>query len=96
MLSFQSSVSGFEFTRETGVFDLVGVPLYHGWLVDPQNPCYEVVKDLSYNQLAEKIISDAASQDQRLVEEGVCVCVCIYVCVRVCVRACMLVLMITA
>ncbi len=64
------SVSGFEFTRETGIFDLLGVPLYHGWLVDPQNAWYEVVRDLSYNQLAEKVINDASSQDSKLLQEG--------------------------
>lgn len=64
------SVSGFEFTSETGIFDLVGVPLYHGWLVEPQNPCCQVVKDLSYNQLAEKVIKDGASQDSKLLQEG--------------------------
>ena len=65
------SVSGFEFTRETGLFDLVGVPLYHGWVVDPQNSQYcHVVKDISYNQLVEKVINNAASEDEELGEEG--------------------------
>lgn len=31
-----TGVSDFEYTPECSVFDLLGVPLYHGWLVDPQ------------------------------------------------------------
>lgn len=67
---FPPSVSGFEFTRESGVFDLMGVALYHGWLVDPQDTCYRVVKELSYNQLVEMVINNTSSQDSKLVEEG--------------------------
>ena len=63
-------MSGFEFTRETGIFDLMDVPLYHGWLVDPQNPSYSVVKDFSYNRLVEKVISGTGSEDPEQVQEG--------------------------
>ena len=52
------------------MFDLMGVALYHGWLVDPQTPCHRVVKELSYNQLVEMIINNTASEDSNLVEEG--------------------------
>lgn len=31
-----TGVSDFEYTPECSIFDLLGVPLYHGWLVDPQ------------------------------------------------------------
>lgn len=31
-----TGVSDFEYTPECIVFDLLDVPLYHGWLVDPQ------------------------------------------------------------
>ncbi len=66
------SVSGFEFTRETGVFDLLDVPLCHGWVVDPQSAeWYGVVKDLSYNQLAEMVIRNSSSEDPKLMEEGI-------------------------
>lgn len=30
------SIRGFEFTRETAIFDLLDIRLVHGWLVDPQ------------------------------------------------------------
>lgn len=66
-----TGVSDFEYTPECIVFDLLNVPLYHGWLVDPQSP--EVVRavgKLSYNQLVEKIITCKHSGDPNLVTEG--------------------------
>ena len=29
-------ITEFEFTRESAIFDLLDIPLYHGWIVDPQ------------------------------------------------------------
>ncbi|KFZ51947.1 Protein FAM63A, partial [Antrostomus carolinensis] len=66
-----TGVSDFEYTPECIVFDLLNVPLYHGWLVDPQSP--EVVKavgKLSYNQLVEKIITCKQASNSSLVSEG--------------------------
>lgn len=34
-----TGVSDFEYTPECIVFDLLNIPLYHGWLVDPQVSC---------------------------------------------------------
>ena len=31
-----TGVTDFEYTPECIVFDLLDIPLYHGWLVDPQ------------------------------------------------------------
>ncbi|KAG8440431.1 hypothetical protein GDO86_006253 [Hymenochirus boettgeri] len=61
----------FEYTPECIVFDLLDIPLYHGWLLDPQIP--EVVKAIgncSYNQLVEKIIFCKQSDNSELVSEG--------------------------
>ncbi|CAI9288923.1 unnamed protein product [Lactuca saligna] len=30
-------IDDFEFTRECAIFDLLDIPLYHGWIVDPQD-----------------------------------------------------------
>lgn len=61
---FAFSVSGFEFTCESALFDLLNVMLYHGWLVDPQDKeTYEVVRDYSYNQLAEMVVNCSNSED---------------------------------
>uniref|UniRef100_A0A8C5C9R7 Ubiquitin carboxyl-terminal hydrolase n=1 Tax=Gadus morhua TaxID=8049 RepID=A0A8C5C9R7_GADMO len=68
-----SGVSHFEYTPECIVFDLLDIPLYHGWLVDPQVLAPEVlaaVGKLSYNQLVEKIIDYKHSEDSSRVSEG--------------------------
>ena len=31
-----TGIDAFEFTDEVAIFDLLGMPLVHGWLVDPQ------------------------------------------------------------
>ncbi|XP_012870830.1 PREDICTED: protein FAM63A [Dipodomys ordii] len=66
-----TGVSDFEYTPECSIFDLLGIPLYHGWLVDPQSPeSVGAVGKLSYNQLVEKIITCKHSSDPNLVTEG--------------------------
>lgn len=37
-ISFNCRIDDFEFTRECAIFDLLDIPLYHGWIVDPQVP----------------------------------------------------------
>lgn len=65
------SVESFEFTSESGIFDLFQVSLYHGWLVDPQNErTYDVVSKMSYNRLVEMIINNQASADPVDVQNG--------------------------
>lgn len=66
-----TGVSDFEYTPECSIFDLLGIPLYHGWLVDPQSPeAVSAVGKLSYNQLVEKVITCKHSSDTNLVTEG--------------------------
>ncbi|KAM9494706.1 ubiquitin carboxyl-terminal hydrolase MINDY-1 isoform 2-T4 [Clarias gariepinus] len=66
-----TGVSDFEYTPECIVFDLLNIPLYHGWLVDPQSPeMASAVGKLSYNQLVEKIIIYKHSTDSSQVSEG--------------------------
>ena len=65
-------VNDFEYTSECIVFDLLNIPLYHGWLTDPESP--EVVAAIgscSYNQLVEKIISQKNSKKEELMTEGI-------------------------
>ncbi|KTF95216.1 hypothetical protein cypCar_00011546 [Cyprinus carpio] len=65
-----TGVSDFEYTPECIVFDLLDIPLYHGWLVDPQSPeVVSAVGKLSYNQLVEKIIEFKHSTDTSQVSE---------------------------
>ncbi|KAG9466992.1 hypothetical protein GDO78_015789, partial [Eleutherodactylus coqui] len=66
-----TGVSDFEYTPECIVFDLLNIPLYHGWLVDPQSSeAVQAVGKLSYNQLVEKIITCKHSSDPNLVTGG--------------------------
>ncbi|XP_071224015.1 ubiquitin carboxyl-terminal hydrolase MINDY-1-like [Salvelinus alpinus] len=66
-----TGVSDFEYTPECIAFDLLDIPLYHGWLVDPQSPeMVAAVGKLSYNQLVEKIIGYKHSDDSSRVSEG--------------------------
>ncbi|XP_017285136.1 ubiquitin carboxyl-terminal hydrolase MINDY-1 isoform X2 [Kryptolebias marmoratus] len=66
-----TGVTDFEYTPECIVFDLLDIPLYHGWLVDPQSPeMVAAVGKLSYNQLVEKIIDCKHSADSSRVSEG--------------------------
>lgn len=50
-------VRDFEFTGELCVFDLLGIMLYHGWVVDPSSEVAPVITDLSYNQLTNNIFA---------------------------------------
>lgn len=48
----------FEATREVAIFDLLGIPLVHGWLVDPQDvETAKAMGDRSYNELVELMVS---------------------------------------
>ncbi|KAG7230477.1 hypothetical protein INR49_024586 [Caranx melampygus] len=62
-----TGVRVFEYTPECIVFDLLDIPLYHGWLVDPQmHDIVKAVGNCSYNQLVEKIISCKQSENSEL------------------------------
>ncbi|XP_068594909.1 ubiquitin carboxyl-terminal hydrolase MINDY-2 [Brachionichthys hirsutus] len=67
-----TGVRVFEYTPECIVFDLLDIPLYHGWLVDPQmHDIVKAVGNCSYNQLVEKIISCKQSDNSELAGEGI-------------------------
>ena len=62
-----NDVSSFEYTPELDCFDSFSVPLYHGWLYDPQdNKTRDVIKDSSYNHLQFKLVqaNDLPMQDE--------------------------------
>ncbi|MBN3314305.1 MINY2 hydrolase, partial [Atractosteus spatula] len=66
-----TGVRVFEYTPECIVFDLLDIPLYHGWLLDPQmDDIVKAVGNCSYNQLVEKIISCKQSDNSELAGEG--------------------------
>jgi len=66
-----TGVSDFEYTPECIIFDLLNIPLYHGWLMDPQqHDVVGAVKGLTYNQLVEQIISQKNSEDSFQVSQS--------------------------
>lgn len=51
-------IDDFEFTRECAIFDLLDIPLYHGWIVDPQDhETANAIGSKSYNTLMEELVA---------------------------------------
>lgn len=51
-------IDDFEFTRECAIFDLLDIPLYHGWIVDPQDhDTVNAIGSKSYNTLMGELVS---------------------------------------
>jgi len=66
-----TGVQDFEYTPECIIFDLLNIPLYHGWLVDPQSQeTVTALGCLGYNQIVEKIVNNKCSSDIDLVTEA--------------------------
>lgn len=60
-----SHCKAFEFTDEVAIFDLVDISLYHGWLYSPESEHALCVRDLSYNQLVERVIDWDVKEQKR-------------------------------
>lgn len=59
-----SSITDFEYTPECIIFDLLRIPLYHGWLVDPSlEDLKSAIGTMSYNQLVDSIICNEATNN---------------------------------
>ncbi|XP_031125012.1 ubiquitin carboxyl-terminal hydrolase MINDY-1 [Ipomoea triloba] len=51
-------IDDFEFTRECAIFDLLDIPLYHGWIVDPQDhDTANAIGLKSYNTLMGELVA---------------------------------------
>ncbi|GMH28884.1 hypothetical protein Nepgr_030727 [Nepenthes gracilis] len=51
-------IHDFEFTPECAIFDLLDIPLYHGWLVDPQDcETAKAIGSKSYNTLMGELVT---------------------------------------
>ncbi|KAL9186686.1 hypothetical protein ACHAXT_005924 [Thalassiosira profunda] len=69
---FTSGPTGVEYTNNLAAFDLLGVELVHGWLLDPQDAeTASVVESKTYNELVETVISgnEAREAVQKLESE---------------------------
>ncbi|KAI3505389.1 hypothetical protein L1887_27508 [Cichorium endivia] len=53
-----TGIKDFEFTRECAIFDLLDIPLYHGWIVDPQDSeTSNAIGSKSYNTLMGELVA---------------------------------------
>jgi hypothetical protein len=51
-------IDDFEFTPECAIFDLLDIPLYHGWIVDPQDvEAANAIGSKSYNALMGELVA---------------------------------------
>uniref|UniRef100_A0A2P2M4Y4 MINDY deubiquitinase domain-containing protein n=1 Tax=Rhizophora mucronata TaxID=61149 RepID=A0A2P2M4Y4_RHIMU len=51
-------IDDFEFTSECAIFDLLDIPLYHGWIVDPQDyDTANAIGSKSYNALTAELVA---------------------------------------
>ncbi|XP_010529522.1 PREDICTED: ubiquitin carboxyl-terminal hydrolase MINDY-1-like [Tarenaya hassleriana] len=51
-------INDFEFTPECAIFDLLDIPLYHGWIVDPQDvETADAIGCKSYNALMSELVA---------------------------------------
>lgn len=58
------SIDGFEPTKETAMFDLLGISLVHGWLVDPKDKTTaEVFGHKTYNELVELLVAGTGEKE---------------------------------
>jgi len=59
-----TGITDFEYTPEYIIFDLLRIPLYHGWLLDPSMAeLKSAIGTQSYNQLVDNIIINNNSTD---------------------------------
>lgn len=65
-------IDDFEFTRECAIFDLLDIPLYHGWIVDPQDHVLAfAIGSKSYNALMGELVAlETRMMDQEHKEDS--------------------------
>ncbi|CAL9029946.1 unnamed protein product [Prunus brigantina] len=57
-IKFRRLIGDFEFTPECAIFDLLDIPLYHGWIVDPQDDdTANAIGSKSYNALMGELVA---------------------------------------
>ena len=61
---FTAGPTGVEYTNNLAAFDLLGVELVHGWLLDPQDvETVSVVQSKTYNELIETVIHGSEARE---------------------------------
>ncbi|KAM7540047.1 hypothetical protein Aperf_G00000040456 [Anoplocephala perfoliata] len=66
-----TGVADFEYTTALTIFDLFRIPIFHGWVADPQDlNLVKVLRNQTYNQVVEMIIDYKSSEDPERIHEG--------------------------
>ncbi|VDN02988.1 unnamed protein product [Thelazia callipaeda] len=66
---FFTGVHKFEYTAACALFDVLNIPLLHGWIADPENQeMVQTMDGLSYNRLVEKLVSDGNEYEKSLLQ----------------------------
>lgn len=64
-------MNDFEFTSALNIFDLFKIPLFHGWVLDPQDVRLKsIIEDRTYNQVVEWLITKKNSENPDEVQTG--------------------------
>eukprot|EP00924_Labyrinthula_sp_SR-Ha-C_P008107 snap_masked-scaffold_11-processed-gene-3.9-mRNA-1 protein AED:0.08 eAED:0.08 QI:0/-1/0/1/-1/1/1/0/379 len=64
-----SGIHSFEFNSLISIFDMLDLNLFHSWVISPEDPKFELIKDLSYNQLVDLIVSSKDETKVFLLQE---------------------------
>ncbi|OVA00154.1 Protein of unknown function DUF544 [Macleaya cordata] len=76
-VQFRRLIDDFEFTPERAIFDLLDIPLYHGWIVDPQDhDTANAIGSKSYNALMGELVAletNNTVKEQRSYPEEDCI-----------------------
>eukprot|EP00854_Cymbomonas_tetramitiformis_P023994 gene23994-29112_t len=60
-----NDVEGFEYMSDSTVFDVLGIRLLHGWLLDANDEeTLRVIGNSAYNQLAERLVEASENEQQ--------------------------------
>jgi len=61
---FMLGPEGYEYTKNLIAFDLMGVDLVHGWLLDPKDKTAEIIGKKTYNELIEIVVKGKDVEDE--------------------------------
>jgi len=61
---FMHGPEGYEYTKNLTAFDLMGVDLFHGWLVDPKDKTAEIIGNKTYNELIEVVVKGKDGEEE--------------------------------
>lgn len=61
---FMQGPEGYEYTKNLTAFDLMGVDLVHGWLLDPKDKTSKIIGNKTYNELIEVVVKGKDVEDE--------------------------------